>query len=74
MDTKITVKQMIGVLFILTVLGSTFFAVMGIWGIFASATVWKLVGTLAVVAVGLGVCSPMLDQFFPDKKKEKVNE
>ena len=60
----LSVKQYIGVLFILTVLVCTFLAVLGIWGLVSGNTVNQLIGTLVVVAIGLGVSGSMLDRFF----------
>jgi hypothetical protein len=61
------IKQILGTLFILTVLTCTLFGVLGIWGFIQGDTVYQLVGTLLVVAVGLGVSGSMIDQFFKDK-------
>lgn len=60
----LSVKQVIGVLFILTILACTLLAVLGIWGLVAGDTVYQMIGTLIVVALGLGVSGSMLDKFF----------
>ena len=63
---NVTIKQMIGVLFILCVLSTTMLAVAGIWGIVSEANAYKMFWTLVSAAIGLGVSGSMLDTFFKD--------
>ena len=67
-----SLKQILGSLFILTVLGCTVLSVLGIWGIIQGDTVWQLVFTLVVVAIGLGVSGGMIDKFFKDAPNEST--
>lgn len=58
------VRQVIGVVFIVTIIFSTILGVLGIWEVINAASSGKLIGTAFVLAAGLGVAGALLDKFF----------
>ena len=64
-----SIKQSIGVIFILTILLATILTILGIWEVLSGDVTMKLVGTLIVICAGLGVSAGMLDKFFENKPK-----
>jgi hypothetical protein len=58
------VRQVIGIVFIVTIIFSTVLGVLGIWEIIDAASTGKLVGTAFTLAVGLGAAGTLLDKFF----------
>jgi len=60
------IRQVIGIVFIVTIIFSTVLGVLGIWEIIDAASTGKLVATAFTLAVGLGTAGTLLDKFFGD--------
>lgn len=61
------VKVVCGIVLGLLMLFSAALAVMGIWGVVDSASVWKLLGTFGVVGATTVGISYVANSFFNDK-------
>lgn len=62
-----TVKQKLGIVFILIILLCTLLGVAGVWGLVEGETAWQIFWTLCICALGLGTAAGMMDTFFKDK-------
>lgn len=74
MTKTITIKQALGMLCIITILGATLLSVLGIWGFLPGETAIQCVVTLVITSIGLGAAGSLIDTFFkdPDKTKDEV--
>lgn len=66
-----TVKQKLGIAFIVIILLCTMLGIAGVWGFIQGETGWQIFSTLVVCAIGLGAAAGMMDVFFKDKQESK---